>query len=191
LSPVWPDEAEEPESRRKSGTSVPTVDPIWTEALHCQIETLIQQYARETGQAIPAARRKPRGNKPERLAVVCWILARMPQAGTMPEAVNQLACVMEAVEEQAFRRAGQLPAAQRECKPMRVIRPLVVHLPNRILWASYSIRHVTLFDDTGAMQMQRLPSGVLCLLDYHRRARIPGLVLLDRPGAGNRSLWRP
>jgi hypothetical protein len=178
------------------------VTPVFDPALDAQIQMFLNRYEFETGLTIlPAvlqqarkfqwrARRQP-STKRERLQAVLWIAERLPTANNDREAINQMACVLDRVDALAWHRVPDSRIVRESdisVHGLRLPEPQPETVYGQPIRVSYGIRHVTLFNRHGAIQVQCLPktSGVV---DYVQRAQTPGVVLLDKPGADGQRLW--
>jgi hypothetical protein len=183
-----------------------SVTPRFDPALDADIQWLLHRYELETGIAIPPATyslgskqgwrlrwrmRKQGSTKRERLQAVLWIVERLPAAQSDHEAINQVACVLERVDALAWRRVpglGSVRESDISIHGMRLPEPQPEAVLGHPIQASFGIRHVTLFSPTGAIQVQCLPENDGAV-NYAQRARIPGIVLLDKPDAQGHTLW--
>jgi hypothetical protein len=135
--------------------------------------------------------RKPSSTKRERLQAVLWILARLPAAANDRDAINQVACVLDRVDALAWQRTSGSGAVRENdisIHGLRLPEPQPEAVDGRPLRVSYGIRHVTLFNPTGALQVHCL-SNASGAVNYACRAQVPGVVLLDKPDALGRTLW--
>lgn len=176
-----------------------TVTPVFTEELTQWIEAAILRYeAQANAPRIPPAYRYSKAglpepwhtNKHERLAAILWIFSQLPPVQSQTEAINQMACVIHQVELLAQKRYQASPRLYLpDPRPMRLPEPLPETVEQQRILVSYGTRHVTLFKADGAVQIQGLPERPE-KVDYLTRAKIPGLVLLTKPGILNSVFWK-
>lgn len=179
-----------------------TVKPVFNASLEADIQALIRHYRSGTGRCIPAAWRwaniEKQGltwktNKLTRLRAALWILERLPTVETSTEAINQVACVLERVESLAYQRAIEQGAVSEkfpDSKLMRLTHPLPEICDGFPLLVGYGIRHITLFNASGAIQVQCLPDGANeKAVQYRSQAQCPERVLLNKPGLNGEVFW--
>lgn len=182
---------------RQPYESIKTVTPVFTEALTRRIEAEILRYEAETGRLIPPAYRFPKPeqpetwmtNKPDRLAPILWVFSQMPPVGTSGEAINQMACVIhkvEAIAQRRYKRIAHLYLP--DPRAMRLTEALPETVQHQRILVSLGTRHVTLFKDNGAVQVQCLPERPEKIA-YHTRAKCPGIVILTKPGHSDSAFW--
>lgn len=180
-----------------------TVTPVFTPSLKEAIAQCILAYERETGHLIPPAYRKRivrdlagqtaqpqwQTNKQERLKAALWIFDRLAAASSAPEAVNQMACVLAMLETYAANRLQLIPEGfSLDPTPLRLTEPVQETVKGIPILVSYGIRHVSLFNRQGAVQIQCLPEH-LRGADYQQRSQIPGVVILHKADAAGQSFW--
>jgi hypothetical protein len=182
---------------RQPYESIKTVTPVFCDGLTQSIAAEILRYEAETGRFIAPAYRFPNPdapeawvtNKPERLAPTLWIFAQLPPAAHADEAINQLACVIHQVEALAQRRYKRISHLYLpDPRAMRLTEALPETVQQQRFLVSLGTRHVTLFRADGAVQVQCLPERPEKLA-YPHRAKIPGLVLLTKPGIVDSEFW--
>lgn len=187
--------------------TIKLVTPVFSEELIRRIESEIWRYEGRyktgNGQRIPPAYRFPKIDNPEswgtnkaaRLEVILAIFERLPALPEQSQTINQLACVIQHVETIAQRRFQEVSHLYLpDPLPIRLPEPLpetvkLGAVKQRIL-VSYATRHVTLFREDGAVQVQLTPERPEKLA-YVERAKIPGLVILTKPGTSGWDFWKP
>ena len=197
---VKPEEAlgeDEFQRAKQPYAAIETVTPIFSADLSRAIQAAIQLYECETGRLIPPAYRFPKqdfpgqwaSNKPERLTPVVWVLAQLPPAESDKEAINQLAAVLDVVDGLAQRRYAQVAHLYLpDPRPLRLTLPLPETVRQKRILVSLGIRHVTLFQPDGAIQIQHLPLQPE-KLNYPQRAENPDSVFFTKPGESGKIFW--
>jgi len=180
--------------------SIKLVTPIFTEALQRQIDDEIVRYEAVSGHRIPPAYRFPKVDAPEtwgtnktaRLEPILWVSRQLESPKSRQDSINQLACVIERVERivrHRFQEVSHLYLP--DPLPIRLPEPLpeTVRTPQgkRRVLVSYATRHVTIFREDGAVQVQATPQ--LEKLNYLERAKNPDWVLLTKPGLSALAFW--
>lgn len=187
-----------------------TVTPRFTPFLALQIQLAILRYEQAVPAGIPPALRWSvpvsgygnstvpvlaadslwKTNKRDRLDAALAVLAGIPPVDSPEVAINQLACVLDRVEAIALERArknGGEPTLI-DPKPLRLTEPVLETVNGQSVWVSYGIRHVTLFNQVGAVQVQCLPNQP-DTRDYQKRAARAGFVLWEKSGANAKAFW--
>lgn len=177
--------------------AIKLVTPLFNATLSDQIEAGILAYESRSGIRIPPAYRFPKIDAPEtwgtnkavRLEPILWIMERLPSSQSQEETINQLACVIQQVESIAQKRYHEVSHLYLpDPLPMRLPEPLGETIGKHRVRVSYGTRHVTIFKEDGAIQVQCTPEQ-LEKLDYAKRAKNPGVVLLTKPGFFPTDFW--
>jgi hypothetical protein len=181
---------------RRPYETIKIVEPIFTEELESAIQQLLVRYESGVGWIPPAYRftspenpKRWKTNKRARLKPILWVLGELPSADTQKEAINQVACVIQKVEEIAHQRFQDVAHLYLpDPLPMRLPEPLPETAGGQKLLVSYGTRHVTLFKTDGGIQVQCTPREAQ-KLDYVRRANTPGIELLTKLGDSSSAFW--
>lgn len=181
-----------------------TVTPVLNPELKQAIQQYLADYERETGMRIPPACRKrvmpPNNsastippcwetNKQTRLKAGLCVFNRLHPASQAKEAINQLACVLALLETETASLLHLIPEGfSLAPTPLRLTEPVQETVNGKSILVSYGIRHVSLFNQHGAVQIQCLPEH-LRGADYQQRAALPGVIILNKAGADRQAFW--
>ena len=178
--------------------SIKLVTPVFNPTLSAQIKQEIIEYESQSITKIPPAYRFPKIDTPEawgtnkalRLEPILWVMGRLPSSDSQKETINQLACVIQRVETIAQNRYHEVSHLYLpDPLPMRLPEPLWETVGKPRVLVSYGTRHVTIFKEDGAIQVQCTPER-LEKLNYAKRAKSPGVVLLTKPGLFPGDFWK-
>lgn len=194
---------EDDEFRRSRHTyqALETVKPHFTPELIRQIDEALTCYERQTRKPllvlwhIGGSHRqvlftKGQGfsTKNERLEAVLWVLARLEPAGKAAESMNQLACVLDRVETIANRSTQHSGRPDEAApRPMRLPKPLPELVAGKRLLVSHALRHVILFGENGAIQIQHVKQP-LQRIDYQAQAQDERLIAFTKIGTDGQTL---
>lgn len=194
---------EEDEFRRSRTTyqKLETVKPHFTPELARQIDDAVACYARQTGKSLPVlwhiggSHRQALStggqrlfSKSERLEAALWVFSRLQPAGSATEAMNQLACVLDRVESitnRPIQHSGRLE--ETDARPMRLPKPLPETVAGKRMLISHALRHVILFAENGAIQVQQVEQP-LKRIDYQAQAQDQRLIDLNKAGKDGQAL---
>ena len=176
---------------------VKTVSPFFSVELTQSLEGLLDDYRLVMGDRLPAAWQAPRRglsfgpgqsvtfatNRAERLRLALWLFERLETVETDAQAINQLACALEFTERLARqnRELIRLPYLP-DARLMKLPLPLPERVGKQRVLVSYGVRHVILFQENGAVQIQKVLQPYQ-KLDYAARSENAELVVLSKAGA--------